>query len=113
MHRHVTATRDGGLVEAPRVWDAPELRIKVRRVCSSCNNGWMSDLESEAEPLLSPLIFSPNTYGLFSATESRTLAFWISKTMLMFQFVNWEGATVPHSWFLHLRERHNPPPGMH
>ena len=73
----------------------------------------MSALESEAKPLLEPLIFDEHTAGQLGKAEALVLARWITKTMLMFQFVNRDGLTVPPEWYGHLRVRQEPPPGMH
>ena len=35
-------------------WDG--LAIRVRSVCNLCNNGWMSDLERETQPLMEPMM---------------------------------------------------------
>jgi hypothetical protein len=51
---HITAQFGPG--EAPQVWAGEKVALQVRRVCSGCNSGWMSDLESLAQPVIGPLI---------------------------------------------------------
>jgi hypothetical protein len=52
------------------------------RICRSCNNGWMSNLESEAMPLLLPLIRGDRLVSELSAEEARQIAVWATKTVL-------------------------------
>src|SRR3954454_12205133 len=47
--------------EVGRSWGGPGLDIKVKRVCGACNSGWMSELENEAKPYLTPLILGEAT----------------------------------------------------
>jgi hypothetical protein len=39
-----------------RVWTNKELAIVARQVCKKCNNGWMSDLENRAKPVLTRIM---------------------------------------------------------
>jgi hypothetical protein len=50
------------------------------RTCDECNNGWMSNLETQVKPLLIPLI--DGTQSAFAIAESHRLliARWVSKT---------------------------------
>lgn len=48
-------------------------------VCASCNNGWMSHLESDFGALL-PRLQADMSPSRFSKTERRTIAMWIVKT---------------------------------
>ncbi|HEY4277717.1 MAG TPA: hypothetical protein VGM91_05830 [Conexibacter sp.] len=54
---------------------------KVRSVCSDCNNGWMSDLETQVQPLLEPLL-RKNAIRL-SEAEQTVVATWAVKTALV------------------------------
>src|SRR5438045_3538534 len=56
-HHHVERYGD----EPIREWrtDAPDLKCNV--VCKSCNNGWMSAVESRAKPVLTPMIQGRST----------------------------------------------------
>lgn len=62
-------------------WKAPSLTVTVKKVCASCNNGWMSALETEAKPLLSPMI-EGKQMGL-SAGEQKVASTWAVKTAAM------------------------------
>jgi hypothetical protein len=53
----------------------------VNRVCKSCNNGWMSQLEAASKPILLPMIFGES--GVVMSAEQQTIvAAWAFKTML-------------------------------
>jgi hypothetical protein len=63
-----------------RVWTNKELAIVARQVCKKCNNGWMSDLESRAKPVLTPLVQGAS--GYLDASDQATIAAWGAKTAL-------------------------------
>jgi hypothetical protein len=58
-------------------------------VCAACNSGWMSQLESEVKPLLSPLLVSPwptNDRELLAALflKCHVITRWLLKTACTF-----------------------------
>ena len=110
-HRHQAVSDKHGQL-ADLLWEGPKIDLKVRRVCRSCNEGWMSRAEVAIEPLLSDLIFNPSRPRILSIEDTSRLALWIAKTMLVFQFLNHEGATVPRESYEFVREHQLPPPGM-
>ena len=54
---------------------------KIRVVCETCNNGWMSALETTAKPLLTPLI--TGTPCVISEADGLTIARWIVLKVLV------------------------------
>jgi len=76
-----------------RRWKAPGLNVTTKHVCASCNNGWMSTLEAEAKPLLSPMI-EGKRMGL-SAREQKLAATWAAKTVAMLGSTHSKGPVVP------------------
>ena len=70
-----------GAEETPRSWDGPE--IKVKYFCGPCNSGWMSRLESEAKPLITPLL-ADLSVSLDSSAQ-RVLARWSMKTAIVLE----------------------------
>ena len=46
----------GPLNRLPRQWSAKPFKTTVKMVCASCNNGWLSQLESAVKPVIAPLI---------------------------------------------------------
>lgn len=64
-----------------REWSAPRTEVVVRRVCSSCNNGWMSKLEETARPVVERLIVGIAT-SLDEAGQA-IAASWCAKTAMM------------------------------
>lgn len=55
----------------------------VKVVCAFCNNTWMSALETEAKPVLLPLIEGKRRVEDLSDQEACTLARWTFKTAFM------------------------------
>lgn len=75
---------DGDWVEASelRSQHAAGLQaVTVRKVCATCNNGWLSSLEGKVKPLLEDMIRGPVTVG---AEQQETLATWAVKTSLTY-----------------------------
>jgi len=54
---------------------------KIRAVCRSCNNGWMSALESAAKPILTPLITTQE--HILTVEAMTTLAQWIALKVMV------------------------------
>lgn len=68
-------------------WPIPdtEMGVKVNAVCKPCNEGWMSDLETAATPIVRPLVLG-HTIEL-TEPDLETLARWAVKTAMVFDLV--------------------------
>jgi hypothetical protein len=67
-------------------WDQPANSMTAKVVCASCNNGWMSDLEGAAKPMLEPML---GDHGrLLHQGGQETLAAWALKTAMMVDQTN-------------------------
>jgi hypothetical protein len=58
--------------------------VTVRRVCTSCNSGWMSDLEGIAIPLVGPML-EGEAVSLTPA-QQLDVATWAAKTFMVLEF---------------------------
>jgi hypothetical protein len=67
------------------------LRAKVRVVCASCNNTWLSQLQQQAKPHLIPLIQGQRT-ALGSTAQERVAA-WCAMATMTAEFIDPD----PHS----------------
>ena len=71
-HRHQTEVN--GIETRDIAFETPPLTLVVKSVCGPCNNGWMSEMEAAAKPILEPLLrFSGRR---LHRREQRTLANW-------------------------------------
>jgi hypothetical protein len=68
------------------VWIEPKPTVAVKRVCGSCNNGWMSELEESARPILSPLILARGAPVELALADQLIVSRWAFKTALMADF---------------------------
>jgi hypothetical protein len=59
--------------------------LTLGTVCATCNNGWMSDLESSFGSLL-PRLEADMSPRRFSTAERRTVALWIGKTGIIVHY---------------------------
>ena len=58
------------------------LQQTIKRVCKICNEGWMAELESEAKPVMKPMLLDEQPVVL-DALEQELLARWAIKTALV------------------------------
>jgi hypothetical protein len=67
-------------------WPAKEVAgHKVRAVCTTCNNGWMSDLETAVGPLIEPMIKGDN--ASLTTDQQITVATWAGMKTAVFEYV--------------------------
>jgi hypothetical protein len=90
------------------VWPARAFDQRVSAPCRRCNNGWMSDLETEAEPILAPLIKGePRRLGI---AAQATAATWAVKTVMMAAYTHPKTRVIPPPDYGWLRRNGSPPP---
>lgn len=75
---------------------SPGAEIVARAVCANCNGGWMAALESQARPLLAPMI-NGNSCRLTSI-DQKIIGRWAAKTavMLLYSASPPVGIEAPH-----------------
>ena len=85
-------TSDG---ETPTFHQQTELeKFWNRSVCGNCNNGWMSRLEEEVDPIFDKLT-SGTDFNQLSLREVETLARWTGKTAIVLGYLTPFPAIVP------------------
>lgn len=67
--------------------------VKLRVVCESCNNGWMSRLESETKRLLKPMMEEEEIE--LNGTQQRTLALWAAVKAIVGEYAEPDIAVTP------------------
>ena len=100
VHRHVE--RHGN--QPIREWrkKVPDLRCRVP--CEQCNNGWMSQLERDVKPVLTPLIQGYHTR--LGPHHLEPLSYWALKTSLMLdRCSDASRQNIPESEFIALYAR--------
>lgn len=63
-------------------WESQDLDVQIQLPCTTCNNGWMSDLESTVEPIITPMI-KPGTARALDVAHQTVLAAWMMKTAMV------------------------------
>lgn len=76
-----TTTRFRSLSCKHRVWPSSSFQATVRKVCSNCNSGWLSELEGRTKALLESLMMGGER--LLNSAEQTRLAFWCVKTAIV------------------------------
>jgi hypothetical protein len=103
LTRRLGAT-EAGIVEAqrgkqkPNTWIAGKAGLKVRFVCASCNNGWLSRLENRVKPIIEGLFDEESVALGFS--DQNTLAAWGVKNAMVH-----EALRLGTPWFFMNSER--------
>jgi hypothetical protein len=64
-------------------WRVHQPELKVRYVCQPCNNGWMSQLESQAKHFLQPLLIGEHCS--LDISGKTTVALWSLKTSMVLE----------------------------
>lgn len=72
------------------------------RVCETCNNGWMSKLEVDAQPLIIQLIESKKVLNNVNASDCFIIAKWASKTAYALHAASNYRDVIPLSHFRYL-----------
>jgi hypothetical protein len=65
-----------------------------RSVCAKCNNGWMSGLETNVDPIIDKLTTGTD-FNLLSGEEVETLARWTGKTAIVLGYLTPVPRIVP------------------
>jgi len=87
--------------------DLVKFAVYSRAACVDCNTGWMSSLEQNVKPLLSPALFGQHV--AWDADEQLLVAAWAFKTGLMLDRSNLTAQKVPLAHFRYLRDHQRPP----
>jgi hypothetical protein len=80
-------------------WGGSKAEQKIRCVCTTCNSGWMSELEHHAKSVLSPLMWDIS-FGL-DRKQQAIVAVWSVKTAMVFEHIS---RTRPHFYSQEERE---------
>ncbi len=92
-----------------RQWTGPRLDQTVRRVCGTCNGGWMSQLEADTKPIIVPMILGRNVR--LDSFQQELLRRWAYKTILMLALAS-ETSPIPTSHYSWFYEHRDPPPSV-
>lgn len=95
--------------EPESVWDASAFSATSRIACASCNNGWMSRLESQAEPTISAMALGRRCW--LDPFLQPIVAAWAYKTVLVFETAQATSASrLPPSEYDDFASAMLPPP---
>lgn len=70
-------------VNPDRNWEGAPAALTVRGVCKVCNNGWMSELETLTQPIVTPLILGES--ATLDIEEQITIATWGIKASMLWE----------------------------
>ncbi|MBI3896545.1 MAG: hypothetical protein HY313_11505 [Acidobacteria bacterium] len=79
--------------------------FKEGRVCSNCNNGWMSQLENEVKPILLALLSGAQNPTSIPEFECSVLARWTLKTAIVLSCATPLGHPLPREHLKFLRDK--------
>lgn len=90
---HTYSPKEGSRVTGPVGRQGDIRTIRIRAVCRTCNNGWMSGLEEEVRPILTPLIKGESC--TLTGAQLKTLAQWLTLKALVVEHANAETSMTP------------------
>lgn len=67
-------------------WLTAKPKLQVKRLCASCNNGWMSRLENDAKPVLKSIL-DDKSKDLYASAQL-TIARWAVKTAMVLEAID-------------------------
>lgn len=70
------------------IWPSSKPKLLLKRLCSDCNNGWMSRLEDKAKPVFESILDGKLT-ALDTSTQL-TIAKWAVKTAMVLEAIDSE-----------------------
>jgi hypothetical protein len=76
--------------EIIREWSSDKLDWTARVVCEPCNNTWMSDIESQAKPVLSQFILGEAQ--AMSQSQADSIALFAFKSAVIFDHIRFDHA---------------------
>src|SRR5579863_3278397 len=81
---------------------------RIRCVCGTCNNGWMSRLQNSAKPLLAPFLLGDPT--TLHKRAQRVVATWTAMTVMVGEYASRECIAIPQTDRDFLMGERQPPP---
>jgi hypothetical protein len=97
------------------LYGSNELSVELRKVCGTCNSGWMASLEGKARPILAPMMRNDGP-TLLSADDLALIGVWATKTALLMELATASlrgPAYAPPSHFHSIfGQPHRPPAGV-
>jgi hypothetical protein len=85
----------GLYVAQNKLRDGHGFNITVRRVCETCNNVWMSGMETDTGPVLIPLISGQMVN--INKTDQQMITRWAAKTAIVSTFFHRDDSVIPLS----------------
>lgn len=84
MSQGSTIQIEKGVDDGPATerWHGPRASVSVKVVCHTCNNTWMSRLETEAQPVLTAMVLGRRIN--LSSPQQIVVAQWCLKTAMVF-----------------------------
>lgn len=105
---HTFNPKEGARTSGPTGRQGDIRTIRIRAVCRTCNNGWMSGLEEEVRPVLTPLV--EGAACALDTEQLRTLAQWLTLKTLIVEHATAETSVTPQSDRTAFFERGTIPP---
>jgi hypothetical protein len=88
-------------------WEDTPLNVRVKDVCKPCNNEWCEAIDTEAQPVLEPMI--RGRAARLDPAEQLIVAVWANKTFLLLQRTHKDHRrSIPDSEYRWFREHRWP-----
>jgi hypothetical protein len=92
--------------------EGPAGSRKVRRVCQTCNHGWIRQfIEEPAKP--TTLALMRGDMSILTRSQQKTMATWLTLVAMMIELTDLTSFAIPAAHRRYLMDRKEPPPGWH
>jgi len=107
VHRYI----DPSTGKQREIKRAKTFALKSRKVCGTCNSGWLSQLEERVRPLMAA--FAQNTPMILDSDEQADLAMWATAASLIAMSMDPEACGFAYPTFAQeINRAKRPTPGM-
>lgn len=108
-HMHYVHGIDGS--KRRKKWDGHSIDHSMRKVCKTCNGGWLKLVGERAEPVVKNLI--KNRPDHLTDEEKLALATWVTTFAMTFEYRDTKTKTTPQWERQYVADNQRPPPTWH
>lgn len=106
-NRYIYGAKGISKAQTKKVHRGDLLTKKFRKVCESCNSGWISEIEDRLKPVLSKLIEGSKI--AITPEQQADLAIWITISTIMAEYTDPDSQVIPEQDCIYIYEHRRPP----
>lgn len=108
--KNTSITNTLSLKDNSKIWKSNILNSTLKVVCRSCNNGWMSSIESTAIKIIDWMGIKGQGINLTNS-QKQILSVWATKTIYVMCQLKFGSKTIPVEHYKYFYQHKTPSPG--